>query len=48
MMPPGTMTGSWTVLMLGALSRSVALQQQESVATKGQVVVPGLDCYLGT
>ena len=36
------------MLTQGALYRSVALQEQGSVAPKGQVDVPGLDCYLVT
>ena len=47
-MPPGTMVGSWPVLALGVMSESVALKQQGSVSTKGQVDVPGLGCCLGT
>ena len=37
-----TMTESWPVLPPGTTSGSVALQQQESVTTKGQVGLPVL------
>lgn len=37
----------WAMLTSRAMSGFLALQQQGSVATKGQVEVPGLGCYLG-
>jgi hypothetical protein len=42
-MPPGTIVGSWPVLLLGAMSRSLALHQR-SVTTKSQADVPGQGC----
>jgi hypothetical protein len=47
-MPLGTMVRSWPVLLPGALSGSVALQQQGSVTTKVVVDVPGLGYCPGT
>ena len=41
------MVGSWPVLALGVMSESVALKQQGSVITKGQVNVLGLGLMLG-
>lgn len=45
-MPPGIMVGSWHVLLLGAMSRTVALQQQVSATPKAQPDTPGLGCCL--
>lgn len=41
-MPLGTMVVSWPVLLQGATSWSMALQQQRSAATKVLVYIPGM------
>lgn len=46
-MPPGTVVGSWAMLLPETMPGFVALQQEGSVTTKGQVDIPGLGCHTG-